>query len=81
MVLAASAGARRTSTALERFRDASLSADVELAVSEPTPAQLDQLRSVDGVAAVGVLNARGVQIPSVPELQSIGTVVDDSSVS
>ena len=46
-------------------------------MSQPTPAQLDQLRSVDGVAAVGVLNARGVQIPSVPELQSIGTVVDD----
>jgi hypothetical protein len=77
VVLAASAGARRTSTALERFREASVSADIELAVSQPSAAQLDQLRRVDGVAAVGILNARGVQVPSVPELQSIGTVVDD----
>ena len=53
VVLAASAGARRTSTALERFREASLSADIELAVSQPSAAQLDQLRGVDGVAHRG----------------------------
>ena len=77
IVLATSAGARRTSTALERFRDASLSADIELAVGGADPVQLDRLRHLDGVAAVAILNARGVQVPGVPDLQSIGTVVDD----
>jgi ABC-type lipoprotein release transport system permease subunit len=76
VVLAASAGARRTSTALERFRDSSLAADIELD-GQPTPAQLDQLRHVDGVAAVGQMSAAGVQIPSAPDLQSIGAAVDD----
>ncbi|MEO8696417.1 MAG: FtsX-like permease family protein, partial [Acidimicrobiales bacterium] len=77
VVLAAGAGARRTATALERFRETSLSADVELATAQPTSEQLDALRRVDGVAAVAVLSARGVQIPTVPDLQSIGAVVDD----
>ena len=76
-VLAASAGARRTSTALDRFRETSLAADIELAMNRPTPEQLDQLRRIDGVAAVATLSAPGVQVPSVPDLQSIGAVVDD----
>src|SRR5205814_7051958 len=38
---------------------------------------LDALRRVDGVAAVATLLAPGLQVPSAPELQSIGAIVDD----
>jgi hypothetical protein len=46
-VLATVAGARRSSTALERFKASSRSADVKLA-AETTPAQIERLRHLAG---------------------------------
>jgi hypothetical protein len=78
VVLATTAGARRTRTALDRFRAESLSADLEMATNPPTPEQVARLRAIDGVAAVGLLDAPGIQIPLAPELQSVGVVADDA---
>ena len=77
VVLATTAGARRTRTALDRFRAENLSADLELAADPPTPQQLTAIRAIEGVVAVAVLDAPGIQIPVAPELQSVGVVVDD----
>jgi hypothetical protein len=78
VVLSTTAGARRTRTALDRFRAENLSADLEMATNPPTPEQVDRLRAIDGVTAIGVLDAPGIQIPLAPELQSVGVVVDDA---
>jgi ABC-type lipoprotein release transport system permease subunit len=75
-VLATVAGARRSGTALERFKASSRSADVELA-AQTTPAQIDRLRQLAGVAAVATLPAYGLVIPQDPQFQSIGATVDD----
>ena len=55
VVLALVAGARRTESSLARFEQASRSADVEFDAGPVTPAQVDELRRVPGVAAVGQL--------------------------
>ncbi len=73
--MAAAAGARRSSTALARFKTSSRSADLELQGS-PTARQLEQLASIDGVAAIGVLQAYAVVIPAVPDFQEIGEPLD-----
>src|SRR5689334_3282953 len=73
--LATIAGARRASSALERFKVSSRSADVELAATA-TREQLRQLSRLPGVAAVGTLRAFGLIIPSAPDFQGIG-VPDD----
>jgi putative ABC transport system permease protein len=73
--LAMAAGARRTSSALERFKQDSRSADVELAAS-PSAAQLEELSHAPGVAAMADLVAYGVIIPAAPDFQSIGAPVD-----
>jgi ABC-type lipoprotein release transport system permease subunit len=52
VVLALSAGARRTETSLARFERESRSANVELDAGDTTPAQLEQFRRSPGVAAV-----------------------------
>ena len=57
VVLAAAAGARRSSTALARFNTYSRSADVEFIVGEPTTAQLDQFRRTAQVGEVARLRA------------------------
>jgi ABC-type lipoprotein release transport system permease subunit len=73
--LAAAAGARRSSTALARFKAVSRSADIELQAA-PTPGQLEQLSRVRGVAALGMLRAYGIVIPAAPDFQSIGAPID-----
>jgi hypothetical protein len=57
IVVAAAAGARRSSTALARFNAYSHSADVEFIVDSPTAAQLDQFRRTAQVAEVARLQA------------------------
>ena len=74
-VLATVAGARRSSTALSRFKASSRSADLELAAA-PTAGQVARLRRLPGVAAVAVLPAYGLVIPSAPDFQSIGAATD-----
>ena len=74
-VLATVAGARRSSTALTRFQASSRSADLELAAA-PTAQQVARLRRLPGVAAVAVLPAYGLVIPSAPDFQGIGAATD-----
>jgi hypothetical protein len=75
-VLAASAGARRTDTALDRFRDTSAAADIEL-LGAPTAREIDALAATPGIEAIGVLRAYGLVLPAAPDLQAIGAPVDD----
>ncbi len=74
-VLATVAGARRSSTALTRFKASSRSADLELAAAS-TARQVARLRRLPGVAAVAALPAYGLVISSAPEFQSIGAATD-----
>ena len=74
--LAMAAGARRTSSSLDRFKEDSRSADVELAAS-PTAEQLEELSHAPGVAAMSALIAYGLIIPDAPYFQSIGAPTDD----
>ena len=87
VVLAAAAGARQTSTSLERFRSSSRSADVELDVDQATPQQLAALRRDPAVAAVGRLRQINLVLPNgenLPTASSVdgtfGTVVDRARV-
>ncbi len=73
--LATGAGARRASTALDRFKSSSRSADIELA-AEATPQQLARLAPAPGVAAVAALSAFGLIIPGHAQFQSIGVPID-----
>ncbi len=77
LTLAMAAGARRTSSALDRFQHDTRSADIELD-GEPTAAQLRALTQVRGVAAVGTLRAFALQVPGAPDFQAIGTPGDTS---
>jgi ABC-type lipoprotein release transport system permease subunit len=54
-VLVAAAGARRTATSLERFRDSTLAADVELDITTATPDEIATLRADPSVERIGVL--------------------------
>jgi ABC-type lipoprotein release transport system permease subunit len=54
-VLVAAAGARRTATSLDRFRDDTLASDVELDIQVATPQQIDDLRRDPSVERIGVL--------------------------
>ena len=54
-VLVSAAGARRTATSLDRFRDTTLASDVELDIEAATPEQLAELRHDPSVEQVGVL--------------------------
>ena len=83
VVLTAAAGARRTSTSLERFQRYSRSGDVELDLSAATPRQLAALRANPAVKAIGVLHQFTVNFPNgslVPLAAAVdetfGTVVD-----
>jgi ABC-type lipoprotein release transport system permease subunit len=55
VVLALTAGARRTSTSLDRFDEVSRTASLEVDAGEATPAQLAEFRRTPGVAAVAEL--------------------------
>jgi ABC-type lipoprotein release transport system permease subunit len=73
MVLAVVAGARRTGTALDRFRTWSHSADLELAVSgSPSAARLDALRRDPSIVAIADLRAFGLVVPHALDLVAIG---------
>jgi hypothetical protein len=83
IVLAALAGARRTDSALRRFNEVSLPADLQLQVREPTAAKLEEFRRTPEVAAMAVLPEyliipRGLSIVNVPANVdgSFGTVLD-----
>src|SRR5690349_8023337 len=71
--LASAAGARRSGTALHRFRDAGRSADVEIQAAPPTPVQLEALETAHGVEAIEVNRSLGVLIPAAPDF--VGTVL------
>jgi hypothetical protein len=53
VVLTVLAGARRSSTAYDRFRQAARSSDVQLIVSDTDPARLEQVERLPQVEAVG----------------------------
>jgi hypothetical protein len=76
VVLATAAGARRTDTALDRFKATTLSADLELAVGEPTADDVDRLRAVPEVASAALLRAFGLSFPDLPALEAIGVPAD-----
>ena len=71
VTLAGAAGARRTSSALGRFRESTRSADLELAVPKPTPPQVRRLVDAPGVAAVATSVAYAIVIPKAPDFQAI----------
>jgi hypothetical protein len=54
VVLASLAGARRTSTAMDRFRDETLAPDLTVFLPTVPTDELDHLRSLPGVETVGV---------------------------
>ncbi len=75
--LAAAAGARRSASALDRFRETSRSADLELAVlGDPTAAQVHELRRIGDVEDVAALHAYGLVLPRVSSLEAIGSPAD-----
>ena len=64
MVLALTAGARRTSTSLDRFERDSKSATVELDAGDPTSAQLASFARTPGVAAIAHLHQMTLVAPN-----------------
>ena len=75
VTLATAAGARRSSTALERFQASSLGADVEFSVGG-SPATARVVEQVPGVAAAGYLRVFGLILPQLPQFQSLGVPTD-----
>ena len=67
-VLASAAGARRTSTALDRFREESRAGDVELDLDRASPRQVDELRRHPAVEAVGFARMFVLQFPGSGEV-------------
>jgi hypothetical protein len=79
IVLAAAAGARRTSSSLARFNEQSRAASVELLpplFARPTRAQLGALRRIRGVVAIAELRAFAVSIPDAPQTLGLAAAVD-----
>src|SRR5688572_5664769 len=66
-VLVAAAGARRTATSLDRFRDSTLASDVELDIEAATREQLTELRRDPSVEQVGVLRQIMLASPGADE--------------
>ena len=75
VVLASVAGARRTASALDRFRESTLTADLEINVGDVTADQLRAFRVVKGVAGVAELRQL-VLIPVRTGDLAIGGAVD-----
>ncbi|MCU1457654.1 MAG: hypothetical protein JWL73_1746 [Actinomycetia bacterium] len=80
VVLTATAGARRSASALERFRSYSRAADLELDVNAATPAQLAALRAVPAVESVGRLYQFTITDPTSSDgtILPIAAALDDS---
>src|SRR5690348_8170604 len=76
ITLSAAAGARRTSTALTRFSDASRTAQLEVTVGDPSPAQLDRFARVKGVAAFAPLRGGAEFFTSAPALNAVASAYD-----
>src|SRR5436190_23851320 len=77
IALPTAAGARQSSSSLDRFRRSSHAADVELAMGDPpTPSQLRQLRELGDVTDTAALHAFGLVLPGLQTLQAIGSPVD-----
>ncbi len=77
LALAAAAGARRSSSSLDRFRVASRAADVEIGgIGEPTAAQLHDLERRGGVRAVAGLRAYAVVFNREQVLEAVGAPID-----
>jgi ABC-type antimicrobial peptide transport system permease subunit len=81
IVLAAAAGARRSDSALARFRASSRSADVTFLTAfqyTPTPAQLRAVRNVPDVAAVGAVRFFAAEGKGLPASDSIAAPIDSA---
>ncbi len=81
VVLASAAGARRSATSLARFNAASRSGDVSFNLAfgySPTPAQLNELRRVHGVAAVAVVRFYALKPVHAPAGLSPAAATDDA---
>ena len=75
VVLASVAGARRTASALDRFRESTLAADLEINVGDVTADQLRAIRGAKGVAGVAELRQLAL-IPVRTGDLAIGGAVD-----
>jgi hypothetical protein len=75
VTMATAAGARRASTALERFQASSLGADIELSVGG-SPATASVVEQVPGVEAAGYLTVVALILPQLPQFQSLGVPTD-----
>ena len=87
VVLALAAGARRTSSSLDRFEQVSRAANLELDVGDVTPTQIEEFAHTRGVAAVGRLRQLtlidtevGFAASAAPTDSSFGRVVDRARV-
>src|SRR5689334_13739924 len=68
LILAAAAGARRSTTALDRFNTYSRTSDLEVSVGIPSPAQLAEFRRSPGVADFARVRAYSLSVARFPEL-------------
>ena len=71
--MSVAAGARRTGTALTRFRRSSGAADLEIDGGAPTVGQRRALERIPQVAAIGSLDAYGLVLPIAPDFEAIGS--------
>jgi putative ABC transport system permease protein len=76
VVLATVAGARRTSTALNRFTASSRTASLELQVGDATPAELRAFEHAPGVAAIAPLRSLALEVSDAPQLTAIASALD-----
>ena len=74
VVLASVAGERRTASALHRFQDESLAANVDISVGHPTAAKLHEFRRVPNVEAVGTLLQLTLVDPNIGFIAAAGKV-------
>jgi len=69
LIMAAAAGARRSSTALDRFNASSRSSALEISIGPaPSGARLAEFRNAPGVAAFARLHGYALGIDAYPEL-------------
>jgi hypothetical protein len=68
LVLATVAGARRSSTALERFNRESRSSALEISIGQPTARQLARFRETPGIAAMARLRGYSLSVARYEEL-------------
>ena len=74
--IAAAAGARRSSTALARFKAASRSADIELQAGHRRPVSSSNLRTSKASRPWERCAPYAIVVPAAPDFQSIGAPID-----